>query len=333
MANRTTVKNNIVTQNVPTVTNAILTNMLNTELADNLKFREDVAVSQSSGVTNITVNFTGRDRVDLTRTGGALNITVSGIADGEEVDLLITKTAGQPVTFVGITDITPIKENVTAVNLVLYSIRRKGANYYAKAWVETVVRASQAEQVTGTDNNKVSTPFSVQGKAATIAETVNGISTTKFVTPNSLQNKLAASTVLGLVSKGASSDVAVSNDTFMGVQPLYVPPSVLNDFSGGLLKTVVNIGDWNMDTTEQINVTHGLTLSKIRGVTAYIRDDGSNAFFPLDSVDNSVIIQGGISYIDANIVNLFRLTGGKYDNSNYNATSFNRGYLIIEHTI
>jgi len=138
MSNRTTVKSNIVAQNVPTVTNAILTGMLNTELADNVRFREDVAVIQNSSITSITVDFTGKDRVDLTRTGGALSISVSGIGDGEEKYLLITKTAGQAVTFVGVTDVTPVPANVNALGTVVYQIVRKDSNYLCKAWVDTI---------------------------------------------------------------------------------------------------------------------------------------------------------------------------------------------------
>jgi len=138
MANRTTVKSNIVTQNVPTVTNAIMTNMLNAELADNVRFREDVAVIQASAISAIVVDFAGKDRVDLTRTGGSLAISVTGIDDGETKYLLVTKTAGQAVSWVGITDITPVKANADALPLVLYELVRKGANYFVKAWVDTV---------------------------------------------------------------------------------------------------------------------------------------------------------------------------------------------------
>lgn len=142
MANRTTSKSNIVTKCVPTVTNAIMIDMLNSDLADNVRYREDVAVSQSSATSSITVDFTGKDRVDLTRTGGSLSITVSGIGDGEQKFLLITKTPGQAVTWVGVTDVTPIKENADAISIVLYELIRKGSYTFAKAWVETVVQAT-----------------------------------------------------------------------------------------------------------------------------------------------------------------------------------------------
>ena len=204
--NRTTVKSDIVTLNVPTVTNAIMTTMLNTELADNLVFGADVAVLQSSSASNITVDFTGKDRVDLTRTGGSLNITVSGIDDGETKFLLITKTVGQVVTWVGVSDITPLKGGVTSLSFVLYEIVRKASSYFAKAWVETVKPATVdlagvVEIATDAENNALSsiskacTPgylplMSTTQKglveAATVTETQTGTSATLAVTPAGL---------------------------------------------------------------------------------------------------------------------------------------------------
>lgn len=140
--NRTTAKTNITTINVPSVSNAEMNTMLKDELADNIVFLADVAVVQTSSTTNITVNFTDKDRIDLTRTGGALNITVSGLDDGTLKYLKITKTAGEAITWVGVTDITPVKENITSQTLVLYEIIRKGSDYFARAWVETVIQAT-----------------------------------------------------------------------------------------------------------------------------------------------------------------------------------------------
>jgi hypothetical protein len=161
MANRTTSKSNIITKNVPTVTNAILTDILNNELAENVVFGEDVAVVQNSGSSNISVDFTGKDRVDLTRTGGSLNITLSGIGDGEVKYLLIAKTSGQAVSFVGVTDVTPIKANANALSLVLYEIVRKSSYYFAKAWVENVKTATDTiegvlETATQAESNALS---------------------------------------------------------------------------------------------------------------------------------------------------------------------------------
>lgn len=174
MSNRTTVKSNIQALNVPTVTNAILNTMLQSEMSDNLVFREDVVVSQSASVSAITVDFTGKDRIDLTRLSGTLNITLSGLGDGDVKYLLITKTVGQAVTFTGgAVDITPLKVNIDALSSVLYEIVRKGSNYFAKAWYDTIVDASTTTK--GVQEN------------ATATEAQDGSSATLTITPSVLQ--------------------------------------------------------------------------------------------------------------------------------------------------
>lgn len=141
--NRQTFTSNVTSKIQPKVTTAIHRDMLINDLAASVVFGQDVAIPQSSAISNITVDFTGKDRVDLTRTGGSLNITVTGIDDGETKFLLITKTSGQAVTFVGVTDVTPVKQNANALNLVLYEIVRKSSYYFAKAWVENVKTATE----------------------------------------------------------------------------------------------------------------------------------------------------------------------------------------------
>jgi len=135
MSDRKTAKSNIDTLNVPSVTNAVLGEILKDEICDNVVFKEEVSETQRSEVPLITLDFTTKDRIELTRLGGSLSITVSNIGDGQEVSLLIFKTSGQTVSFVGVTDMTPVLADVTALDRVLYFIKRVGSYYYAKAWV------------------------------------------------------------------------------------------------------------------------------------------------------------------------------------------------------
>lgn len=99
-----------------------------------------------------------------------------------------------------------------------------------------------------------------------------------------------------------------------------------------LITTIVNIGDWNMDTTALINVTHGIAdPTKIREVTIMIRYDtdlGSGPSLPLLSGDGI----GGSYQLDlsAIYITLTRVNGGVFDNINFNQTSFNRGWIVIK---
>lgn len=207
MANRQSVKSNIISKLTALVTIVKHRDILNSEIADNVVFKEDVAIAQSSSASNITVDFSGKDRVDLTRTGGSLNITVSNIGDGQDVDLLITKTAGQAVTFTNVTDITPIKANANALSIVLYRITRKSSNFYAKAWVENVKTATDT----------------IEGvlETATQAESNALSATNKIVTPG--RQPIATTSQKGLVELATSTEANALSDTTRPVTPGTIP--------------------------------------------------------------------------------------------------------------
>ena len=98
-----------------------------------------------------------------------------------------------------------------------------------------------------------------------------------------------------------------------------------------ILKTkVIDIGDWDMDVTATVNVAHGLTLANIRRLSVVVRDDLSTSTTPLNYSSSTGVVQG--TYLsDGSIVALDRLTGGVFDNTTYNATSFNRGWIVIDY--
>lgn len=211
MSNRTTVKSNIVTKCVPTVSNADMIDMLNTEMNDNLKFREDVAVAQAAATNNITVDFTGRDRVDLTRTGGALNITVSNIGDGEVKYLKIIKTSAQNITWVGVTDVTPCKPTAMLASTILYEIVRKGSNYWCRAFIESVAQASDSYL-------GVSSPASASENNALL-------NLSKYVTPGRLPNARTTQTGISRIATQAENNAGTDIDG--NGKQLVVQPSEL----------------------------------------------------------------------------------------------------------
>jgi len=97
-----------------------------------------------------------------------------------------------------------------------------------------------------------------------------------------------------------------------------------------LVEKMVEIGDWNMDANGTVAVAHGLTWTDIRGVSAMIRSDAGTSLFQLQGYDVSTPAGDGyISAIDASDVNLARTNGGAFDNINFNATSYNRGWVLI----
>lgn len=252
MANRTTVKSNIVSKNVPSVTNTILTDMLNADMNDNIVFKEDVAVVQSSSTSNITCDFTGKDRINLTRTGGSLNITLSGIGDGQTVHLLITKTTGQAITWVGVTDVTPVVADVTALSTVLYEVVRKGSNYYARAFVvigaATELRAGILETATQSEANSLTV-------------------TDKIITPGTIPK--GSTTQEGVVEIATSSEINAGTDVDGTGDQLVVQPSELlriGKDTGASWSTLTKEASWDAGTVQYYLDNRGFVHVRCTGL-------------------------------------------------------------------
>lgn len=100
-------------------------------------------------------------------------------------------------------------------------------------------------------------------------------------------------------------------------------------------KKVVNIGDWNMQSTASVTVSHGLSRDSIISVTAFIRTDsgeGGGNFRPLNSATNSGLdVNGGVRVVGSSSVILDRAAGRDFDDTAFNATSYNRGYIVIDY--
>lgn len=100
-----------------------------------------------------------------------------------------------------------------------------------------------------------------------------------------------------------------------------------------LNEKLLNIGDWNMDTTQSVSVAHGLTFSKIRAVRAMILSDSGATLTDINwGYPAAITSQAGIS-VDTVNVNLYRDDANLLFNStSYDSTGFNRGYITIWYT-
>ena len=95
---------------------------------------------------------------------------------------------------------------------------------------------------------------------------------------------------------------------------------------------VIDIGDWNMDSTSAIFVAHGLTLSTIRSIQCIIRNDAATVFSNLAADWSTAGTSGTEISANSTNVELVRQNAGPFDNSNYNSTSYNRGWITIQYT-
>lgn len=100
--------------------------------------------------------------------------------------------------------------------------------------------------------------------------------------------------------------------------------------NGGLNTKIIEIGDWDMDTVVSVNVANSLTAANIRSCNVSILSDDSSTktMFPSSS-DTATSVEK--VEIESGKVVLYRATSGNFDNTNYNATSFNRGWVTIQY--
>lgn len=165
------------------------------------------------------------------------------------------------------------------------------------------------------------------------------------VTPNTGNNPVSSPTQwkqqTGLIDTSVDTLVADSGDANCTVNLDgadagcdMINVGSVEDQNGSLeLKTdVYEIGDWNMDTTVQVSVSIAAAVdaSKTVSLVIVIKHDDGDAVYPLDysTAANAV---GGSYYYDSNSGNviLTRYTGGFFDATFFNSTSYNRGWVYI----
>lgn len=92
--------------------------------------------------------------------------------------------------------------------------------------------------------------------------------------------------------------------------------------AGTMRFKIIPIGDWNMDNLAYVDFNHGLTRSKIRSATAIIIPDDLN--YPTFDIS-----YGGWIGIYNSTIRINRDAGGNFDNTSYDSTSYNRGWITI----
>lgn len=97
------------------------------------------------------------------------------------------------------------------------------------------------------------------------------------------------------------------------------------DSVDGVHTKIVDIGDWNMDSDITTTVAHGMADYKnIRAVFATIRRDD-------DARNYDLLAAGSPTYWDATDITLQRGTAGVFDSTDFDSTSFNRGWITIQY--
>ena len=110
------------------------------------------------------------------------------------------------------------------------------------------------------------------------------------------------------------------------------------DTDNAVLKTkVIDIGDWDMVTNSLKDVTHGVNYKKIRGIEVTIRDDDDDNYDMFDGSNAShvtfghILGPGGTGIGSTTDIRLLRET--YFDNTDYDSTSYNRGWVKVMYEV
>ena len=134
------------------------------------------------------------------------------------------------------------------------------------------------------------------------------------------------------VSSGLQNVTIVGNDTTVTESNTSVINGVV--FNNGLITSTnagsyieFELGDWDMDANSNLNLAHGLSATEwktIRNLSVTIRDDVDSAVFDFSSYSGTIL---------ANVTNIImaRLGGGVFDNTGFDSTSYNRGWLTFNY--
>lgn len=124
------------------------------------------------------------------------------------------------------------------------------------------------------------------------------------------------------VGQGASntSDAARMTDIY----------DCVRSFDTALRTEIVEIGDWNMDTTASVNISLSGVASQeaIRHLSVIIRNDANTNFYPLEILNGG--LPSGFWSIGGSNITLGRVAStGLFDSTNFNSTSYNRGWVYL----
>ena len=131
-------------------------------------------------------------------------------------------------------------------------------------------------------------------------------------------------------------DAVTKSDTALSIAGGMTASAGFADIAGTSFHfKVIDIGDWNMDSTQAVRVDTGINYTKWRGAIVTIRaDSGVTGYvlWPLPyrggGVGTGLGWDHNTTYSDTEI-QLLRPLGDVFDTTDYDATSYNRGWVLL----
>jgi len=304
-------------------------------------------VNDNTGVSTVNVNSLGAKTIkknlveDLTlgdiRTGDVISVVYDGsnfqLIQAPQRDKLVGSDIIQDFVVSGLLGTDPgATLTMTIPGGIAYVMGRR------------VVKLTGASDLTRTYTTSKDTYVDLSHVGAVTYTEVNNGAVVPSVAANSLRlmkvvtnaTEITVVVDLRVLTPGVRDSIglirAVSSYALANTVPV-------RDSTGDIARTdgsslihtkIVNIGDWNMDTTSFVTIDIGINILKIRDISIMIRRDGDSYFSDLIVAPTGIVT--GYWYMvngTPTTVVLNRVAATMYDSVNYASTSFNRGWITV----
>jgi len=92
---------------------------------------------------------------------------------------------------------------------------------------------------------------------------------------------------------------------------------------------IIEIGDWDMNANDTILVNHGLVFDNIIGCLSVMIRNDANTVKAIAMGYDGATTDVQINDITATTIKLKRGTSSAFKSTDYDATSYNRGYIVL----
>lgn len=157
------------------------------------------------------------------------------------------------------------------------------------------------------------------------AGTITGAITT-YVASNAIANRAVIANAAGKLTTALTTDTEIG---YLSGVTSSVQTQLNTKVTSNVVTSVkiIDIGDWNMDSTGVITVAHGLTFANIRGVSVTIRNDLNTVYYPIEY--SLLGVSSGSVSVQSTDIALLRTASGFFDTTDFDSTSYNRGWITI----
>lgn len=142
-------------------------------------------------------------------------------------------------------------------------------------------------------------------------------------------------------NKGTIPNGLYDNETngyqFLDALRYYIEFTVMTDYTHFKRKEILPIGNWNMTTTENRSIPHGLSETEMLtigniDVMIYADSIGDYGIQPLNSLGGMWVQNGSVSYVSDENINIYRNPAGDFATlGRHSAASYNRGFITFDY--